>query len=674
MVFRTLRLASPVENTQDTVAKTTNILETLTEEQDKSSEVHVDEIIVDIMDIGGIVGRSSGKVVDSVNDGSVGYENTGYNVGGIVGRQSGKVEHCNNGGAVVGRKDVGGIVGQMEPYTKQEMTQADLSAVQSEVEVFTNLLNQTMEDMDTYSGDMYQALVNATQKNEDASRELEKLQEQLNQNGKAGETNADSTMDTITLDADGYINTLNQITQELYNASVNSSNKDTLQSDMTMLSNQVENIFGALSGSINHTLQELSSTENKVQDISRDHTMEVGIVTGCENRGTINGETNTGGITGIISIELTYDLDNTMGVSALITSSSKYLVYAVIDKCASYADISGKKECVGGIVGRMDYGAVKSGLAAGEIMCKTGDNTGKIAGLSAGTVENCDARVTLSGVNYVGGIVGDGQDVMNCYAYASLQRAEELYGAIAGISRGQVNNNYYVKNASKIGKVGAIDDISYEGKAQGLTYDEMAAREDVPDVFKTIEVTFMAHDEVIETRQVSFGEAVGELPKVTENDGDYWVWDSFDQEHIYYSMTIHGSYHKAITSLSTGEDVPKFLVEGSFNDTQHLQAIPVDSANADESYTLTVNDYEGTLKVRARGEQGGTLYVDNGSGIKEVKYQQDGSYHVFKMENRAIYQFVYGEESHIGIIIVILAAISLAGILGFVIIKKRRTL
>ena len=53
-----------------------------------------------------------------INRGAVGYPHYGYNVGGIAGRQSGHITSCTNMGEIYGRKDVAGIVGQMEPYLK----------------------------------------------------------------------------------------------------------------------------------------------------------------------------------------------------------------------------------------------------------------------------------------------------------------------------------------------------------------------------------------------------------------------------------------------------------------------------------------------------------------------------------------------------------------------------
>ena len=69
-------------------------------------------------DIGGIAGYSSGILQSCTNSGSVGYAHVGYNIGGIVGRQSGYLDGCANSGDILGRKDVGGIAGQLEPEVR----------------------------------------------------------------------------------------------------------------------------------------------------------------------------------------------------------------------------------------------------------------------------------------------------------------------------------------------------------------------------------------------------------------------------------------------------------------------------------------------------------------------------------------------------------------------------
>ena len=81
----------------------------------------------------------------SVDDttGTIGYEHVGYNVGGIAGRQAGMVDQCTNNGTVNGRKDVGGIVGQMEPFI--ELNEAE--SLRSEVNRLHDLIQKTIRDM-----------------------------------------------------------------------------------------------------------------------------------------------------------------------------------------------------------------------------------------------------------------------------------------------------------------------------------------------------------------------------------------------------------------------------------------------------------------------------------------------------------------------------------------------
>ena len=58
---------------------------------------------------------NDGIIEKSINRATVGYPYTGYNVGGICGRTIGRIYDCENYGLIQGRKDVGGIAGQMEP-------------------------------------------------------------------------------------------------------------------------------------------------------------------------------------------------------------------------------------------------------------------------------------------------------------------------------------------------------------------------------------------------------------------------------------------------------------------------------------------------------------------------------------------------------------------------------
>ena len=105
------------------------------------------EDFVDLMDIGGIAGYSEGLITDCKNTNVVGYAHTGYNVGGIVGRASGFTVNCTNEATINGRKDVGGIVGQLEPESIWEYSRSQMQELKGE-------LNQLNDLLDTLAGDV----------------------------------------------------------------------------------------------------------------------------------------------------------------------------------------------------------------------------------------------------------------------------------------------------------------------------------------------------------------------------------------------------------------------------------------------------------------------------------------------------------------------------------------
>ena len=107
-------------------------------------------------DTGGVVGYSNGILQSCTNTGAVGYPHVGYNIGGIAGRQNGYIASCINRGAVQGRKDVGGIVGQMAPDITLQFSSDGLEELRSELNGLHNIIDRTLNDAqfasDTVSG------------------------------------------------------------------------------------------------------------------------------------------------------------------------------------------------------------------------------------------------------------------------------------------------------------------------------------------------------------------------------------------------------------------------------------------------------------------------------------------------------------------------------------------
>ncbi len=104
------------------------------------------------VDIGGIVGHNTGEISSCANDSTVGYEHVGYNVGGIVGRSSGYVHDCINNGELNGRKDVGGITGQAEPYIRLDLTKDIITQLNAAINSMHDSVDKTIKDTDASSG------------------------------------------------------------------------------------------------------------------------------------------------------------------------------------------------------------------------------------------------------------------------------------------------------------------------------------------------------------------------------------------------------------------------------------------------------------------------------------------------------------------------------------------
>ena len=97
-------------------------------------------------DTGGIAGYSTGSIFSCENNGSVGYPHVGYNIGGIAGRSSGLISNCINNGQLNGRKDVGGIAGQMEPYLIVNINPDNIAELKKELKTLTGLIDTAITE------------------------------------------------------------------------------------------------------------------------------------------------------------------------------------------------------------------------------------------------------------------------------------------------------------------------------------------------------------------------------------------------------------------------------------------------------------------------------------------------------------------------------------------------
>lgn len=589
-------------------------------------------------------------------------------------------------GSVIAETDIRALSDALDEFS---MAMEDMSSAFGNVSDSVNTINDGKEYVDTALSHISSAMGAASKASDSLTTAVASLNRASDAAGNlVSEFAAKEPVHFVELDdsftaaQDSLFTALRGLSSSV-NILIDTASSDILLNDLRALSDQIFKTFGVLIDLVDSVSDVSTDPESYQDDISSDNEKySTSVICSSINRGYINSDYNAGGIAGNISIEISIDLENDLNLSGIFTSSVKHLIYAVIYDCESYADIEVKNNNAGGIVGSMDYGYVKSSVFGGTVSSTDGDYVGGIAGYSEGSIFDCMSRVNLHGKNYIGGIAGHGGSVDSSFAMISADNISERAGAIVGDSDGEITGNYFLENPT----LGGIDGISYSGKAEPLSYDELFSKTNGNELFSETTVTFMCDGEVAAVVSVPFGGSIDTLPDIPDRDGMYWVWDSFNRDAIYSNTVVNGQYCAPLTTISSDEEIPMFLVEGKFYTNQtltvsewspELASLGIEADGSYAAYRLSVSNYTDSLVVRMRHESahGGTLYViEDGTPI-ETSFKTDGSYIVFTMKNNSSLIFVDGHEvSHLAEIIIISAsaAVLLCAACTVVILSKKR--
>lgn len=165
-------------------------------------------------DTGGIAGFSTGTILSCENNGNIGYPHIGYTIGGIAGRSSGLTSNCVNNGILNGRKDIGGIIGQMEPYIVTDISPDNIDALRDELKTLTNLINSAVNETRDNSLTINSTLEEASGYLKNATDSADNIQKKLSDYGDKLTSEFDRTSSVI---ADA-IERLDKITGEIPDA------------------------------------------------------------------------------------------------------------------------------------------------------------------------------------------------------------------------------------------------------------------------------------------------------------------------------------------------------------------------------------------------------------------------------------------------------------------------
>ena len=203
-----------------------------------------------ITDTGGIAGFNEGQILFCENDGAVGYSHVGYNTGGIAGRSSGFVRDCTNRGPILGRKDVGGIVGQQEPYLAMEFSKDDLQDLDDQLLDLSDILDSALDETDSMSSSVSNSVSNMTGIAKDARNNIK--------------TMTDTASDDIDSAASDYNNAVSQIND------VSDSASD-LSSQLSAYCDSLLNGLGNTGTAMNDFISAATLSEDEKNRLTNDY-------------------------------------------------------------------------------------------------------------------------------------------------------------------------------------------------------------------------------------------------------------------------------------------------------------------------------------------------------------------------------------------------------------------
>lgn len=594
-------------------------------------------------DIGGIAGYSDGTVIGCVNRGTVGYPHMGYNVGGIVGLQAGYVADCENYGSVSGRKEVGGIVGQQEPEVVVRYDTDTIQILEAQLAVLSDLIDRAAANADANTSKIRNLIHKIERYVSDAEEALDYLRSGL-EDPKLEELESYlQALETIGDSMEGVETSL----RALWDA-IDGTISD-LEADIQAISDQM----AVIEDTLNHAEDHLGGTVFDDSDGDTDENL-TSKVENCRNFASVLGDLNAGGIVGAIAFENDLDPEEDISIVGDTTLNAIGSIRSVIVGCSNAGDVNAKNQRIGGIVGWMALGLVKDCVNTGALDNPSADYVGGIAGHATGFIRNCKVKCVVSGDSYLGGIAGRGTIVTDCYSMVQLSGTEHL-GAVLGLAEEAYSNvevpiqdNFYLRGSVDDG---AIDGISYYGKAQGLSQADFFADQADCTVFNQVIISFFADGNMIETVTLPSGSSLNSIPQVPQKDGYVGQWDGLketDLQNILFDLNIHAvytAYSVTIQSdLTDDNGRPILLLQGDFigssNVTVHqLQAFAALNegerliAGCSFSAEHCVNLYAGRLLLTedVALENLVVMVRDSNGNWGRRAYSVSGSYLVFSL-------------------------------------------
>lgn len=450
---------------------------------------------------------------------------------------------------------------------------------------------------------------------------------------------------------------------------------DNLNTITNSIVDQFDKISDIVSGFLTvpeFSIEDVSDTINSIP--------QNGEIRNCTNEGTINGDSNVGGIAGILAKELSNDPEEDILSDAQILVDTTALFRALILQCNNKGNVKAKNECAGGIAGKADVGALCYSANMGSVEVEDGDKCGGIVAAIKGKTVNCYSQGELKANNKVGGIAGiSGEKTENCCSMVTINCDGENIGAISGEFNGEYSGNYFVDEG-----LAGIDGINYNEKAFPLNFEEFKKIEGIPTEFFNFIINFITETDPIKSVAIDYNGSLldSDIPEIIPKDGYYGEWEEFPRDNIKRSMNIHCVYTPLVTTISNNDEIPNILAEGVFSPNTQItfkenatNTYNIQGYKIKGDYTSEILNNENQLsqnvKIRFRinNIKNPQIAIINNNEPQIIPSSIDGNYIVFDGNNNT--RFLVIEKSNMPIYIC-LAALAVIAITSFTIIKIKK--
>ncbi len=526
----------------------------------------------------------------------------------------------------------------------------NLNKISSSLNDESSSASSLLQSMEDAAGDLFDA------DDSDLSDALDSLRDTAknypNVLDKIG--NALDTLASIDLTVDGLSDKARTAGDDLYSSldgMINEANDlhkqvagdlDDSYDDLRDITNQLDSVTDTLTDTVDDIKDNVTKDkDDRFQDISAEDidNSTLGRVTGSVNEGSIDADTNVGGIVGMIGVEYGLDPEEDIVQSGDETLDYVFKSKGIVDRCTNKGDVTTRSNYAAGITGHMELGVLSQNINYGDVD-GGGDYAGGVCGYSNGTIQKCSAKADISGGDYVGGIVGFGKKLYSNASMANITEYQKGAGAVAGGVR-DLKTDYVKDNLYYSTDLAGIDDIAYDGAAEYVSLGDIVSKGGVPANFANLTLRFVADDNTVKTITCSYGDTISDsrIPEVPEKDGLYGRWSLTDFSRIKTDEKITAVYKRVETGIQSTNrresGRPVLIVDGSFAQDDQLKIYEDQhDGGVIEQWNIVIPD-DGQEEHQIRylqpdDVQNVKITVTDEKGTHRAKLTSYGYYNLFK--------------------------------------------